>query len=154
MTVLLDVEDLSVTLATKRGPQKAVDGVSFSVAEGEILGLAGESGSGKTMTAMALLGLLPHGARTGGAARFAGEDLLRLPRERLRAVRGRQIALVSQAPATSLHPMLSIETQLTEHVRHHLGLSKADARARAVDLLATVRIPDPEEALRRHPGQF
>ena len=154
MGALLEVENLTVWLATRRGPQKAVDGVSFHVDTGEIFGIAGESGSGKTMTAMALLGLLPHGARTSGRAVFDGRDLLAMSTKELRAVRGRHIAMVSQDPSTSLHPMLSVETQLTEHMRHHLGLGKSEARSRAVDLLATVRIPDPERALAAHPAQF
>jgi oligopeptide transport system ATP-binding protein len=151
---LLEVEDLTVWLATRRGPQKAVDGVSFCVDAGEIFGIAGESGSGKTMTAMALLGLLPHAAKTSGRAVFDGRDLLAMSAKELRSVRGRHIAMVSQDPSTSLHPMLSIETQLTEHMRHHLGLRRSEARSRAVDLLATVRIPDPERALAAHPAQF
>ncbi|WP_036333217.1 ABC transporter ATP-binding protein [Microbispora sp. ATCC PTA-5024] len=154
MGVLLEVENLTVWLATRRGPRKAVDDLSFRVDSGEIFGIAGESGSGKTMTAMALLGLLPHAARTSGRAVFEGRDLLAMSPGELRAVRGRRIAMVSQDPSTSLHPMLSIETQLTEHMRHHLGLSRSQARERAVELLATVRIPDPERALGAHPAQF
>jgi oligopeptide/dipeptide ABC transporter ATP-binding protein len=154
MSALLEVENLTVWLTTRRGPQKAVDGVSFHVDAGEIFGIAGESGSGKTMTAMALLGLLPHAARTSGRAVFDGRDLLAMSPKQLRSVRGRDIAMVSQDPSTSLHPMLSVETQLTEHMRHHLGLRKSEARGRAVDLLATVRIPDPERALGAHPAQF
>ncbi|MEO3859789.1 ABC transporter ATP-binding protein [Acrocarpospora sp. B8E8] len=154
MGALLEVEDLTVWLATRRGPRMAVDGLSFQVGSGEIFGIAGESGSGKTMTAMALLGLLPHAARTSGKAVFEGRDLLSMSARQLRAVRGRRIAMVSQDPSTSLHPMLSIETQLTEHMRHHLGLGRSEARGRAVELLATVRIPDPEQALGAHAAQF
>ncbi|WP_198954643.1 ABC transporter ATP-binding protein [Kineosporia sp. R_H_3] len=154
MEPLLRVEDLRVDLPTRRGLRPAVDGLSFDVAEGEIVGIAGESGSGKTMTAMTLLGLLPHGARTSGSARFDGRELLSLPRRQLRDLRGRQIAMVSQDPSTALHPILPVGTQVTEHMRHHLGLSKSAARAEAVDLLATVRIPDPERALGAYPGQF
>ena len=154
MTNLLEVEALSVWLATRRGPRKAVDDVSVSVGAGEIVGIAGESGSGKTMTALSLLGLLPPGATTAGSVRFDGAQLLGRPARYLRGIRGRQIAMVSQDPATSLHPMLRIETQLTEHMRHHLGVSRSEARSRAVELLDTVRIPDPERALHAHPGQF
>jgi len=154
MAALLEVTDLTVELATQRGRKPAVDGLSFGVAEGEILGIAGESGSGKTMTAMTLLGLLPHGAITRGSVRFGGRELLGLPQRQLRDVRGRQIAMVAQDPSTALHPILSIGTQLTEHMRHHLGITKDEARRRAIDLLATVRIPDPEQALDSYPGQF
>jgi oligopeptide transport system ATP-binding protein len=120
---LLEVENLTVSLPTRKGHRNAVDGVSFAIERGAILGLAGESGSGKTMTAMAMLGLLPHGARTGGSIRLAGAELRTMSQRGLRNVRGRRIALISQDPATSLHPMLSVGTQLTEHMRHLLGLS-------------------------------
>jgi oligopeptide/dipeptide ABC transporter ATP-binding protein len=131
-----------------------VDGVSFSIGEGEILGVAGESGSGKTITALSLLGLLPIGARTSGSVRFQGRELLGLSRKQLRGVRGAQVALVSQDPATSLHPLLRIDVQMTEHVRAHLGFSKEQARQRAIEMLDAVRIPDPESALFSHPHQF
>jgi oligopeptide transport system ATP-binding protein len=154
MGVLLQVENLSVALPTKTGYHNAVDGVSFAVDAGEAMGIAGESGSGKTMTALSLFGLLPNGARTSGSIRLDGTELLGLNARQLRAIRGRQIAMVSQDPATSLHPILSIGTQLTEHMRHHLGVSKSEAMTRAAELLATVRIPDPEQALHSYPGQF
>ena len=151
---LLEVESLTVRLATRTGSAKAVDDLTFSVDAGEILGIAGESGSGKTMSAMALLGLLPPGARTAGSAVFDGQQLLGQRQKVLRSIRGAQIAMVSQDPSTSLHPILTVGTQLTEHMRRHLGISKAAARDRAVELLTTVRIPDPEAALDSYPGQF
>jgi oligopeptide/dipeptide ABC transporter ATP-binding protein len=154
MGVLLQVENLTVALQTRSGYHKAVDGVSFAVDAGEVLGIAGESGSGKTITALSLFGLLPHGARTSGSIRLDGTELLNMNARQLRAIRGRQIAMVSQDPATSLHPILSIGTQMTEHMRHHLGVSKDEALKRAAELLATVRIPDPEQALHSYPGQF
>ena len=154
MSDLLEVEGLRVRLPTREGPAAAVDGVDFSLAQGRVLGIAGESGSGKTMTALALLGLLPHGAKADGSARFAGKDLLAMSQRDLRWLRGRELAMVFQDPMTSLHPMLSIERLLTEHVRHHLGLGRAEARERAVELLRQVRIPDPEGALRAFPHQF
>jgi peptide/nickel transport system ATP-binding protein/oligopeptide transport system ATP-binding protein len=154
MAPLLEVQDLVVALPTKRGAQRAVDGVSFTVDAGEILGIAGESGSGKTMTAMTLLGLLPHGASTSGSVRFDGRQLLGASSKAMRAIRGAEIAMIAQDPSTALHPILTVETQLTEHMRYHLGLSKSDARDRALELLATVRIPDPEQALGNYPGQF
>ena len=154
MDELLRVEDLTVALPTRSGYQKAVDGLSFAVDAGEVMGIAGESGSGKTITALSLFGLLPHGARVTGSIRLDGIELTSLSGKQLRAVRGRQIAMVSQDPATSLHPILPIGTQLTEHMRHHLELSKEEALIRAAGLLETVRIPDPEQALRSYPGQF
>jgi oligopeptide transport system ATP-binding protein len=151
---VLEVENLTVALRTARGMRRAVDGVSFSIGEGEILGVAGESGSGKTITALSLLGLLPIGARTSGSVRFQGRELLGLSRKQLRGVRGAQVALVSQDPATSLHPLLRIDVQMTEHVRAHLGFSKEQAHQRAIEMLDAVRIPDPESALLSHPHQF
>jgi oligopeptide transport system ATP-binding protein len=151
---LLRVDRLSVALPTRSGYHKAVDDVSFAVDAGEVLGIAGESGSGKTITALSLFGLLPHGARVTGSIRLDGTELTELTTKQLRAIRGRQIAMVSQDPATALHPIVPIGTQLTEHMRHHLGVSKAEARSRAADLLQTVRIPDPERALRSYAGQF
>ncbi len=154
MDELLQVEDLTVALPTRSGYQKAVDGLSFAVDAGEVMGIAGESGSGKTITALSLFGLLPHGARVTGSIRLDGIELTSLSGKQLRTVRGRQIAMVSQDPATSLHPILPIGTQLTEHMRHHLEVDKAEALSRAAGLLETVRIPDPEQALRSYPGQF
>jgi len=151
---LLQVEGLSVALPTRSGYHKAVDDLSFAVDAGEIMGIAGESGSGKTITALSLFGLLPPGARVTGSIRLDGTDLTALSPRQLRDVRGRQLAMVSQDPATALHPILPVGTQLTEHMRHHLGIDKAEARLRAAELLETVRIPDPERALRAYPGQF
>ena len=151
---VLEVRDLSVALRTSHGIRRAVNGISFSIGQGEILGIAGESGSGKTLTALSLLGLLPLGARTSGSVRFEGRELLGLRRRQLREVRGKQVALVSQDPATSLHPLLRIDVQMTEHVRAHLGFSKEKARERAIEMLTAVRIPDPESALYAHPHQF
>jgi len=154
MDELLRVEHLSVALPTRSGYHKAVDDLSFGVDAGEIMGIAGESGSGKTITALSLFGLLPPGARVTGSIRLDGTDLTALSGKQLRDVRGRQIAMVSQDPATALHPILPVGTQLIEHMRHHLGISKAEALSRAAGLLETVRIPDPEQALRSYPGQF
>jgi len=154
MDELLRVEHLSVALPTRSGYHKAVDDLSFAVDAGEIMGIAGESGSGKTITALSLFGLLPPGARVTGSIRLDGTDLTALSGRQLRDVRGRQLAMVSQDPATALHPILPVGTQLTEHMRHHLGVDKAEARLRAAELLETVRIPDPERALRAYPGQF
>jgi peptide/nickel transport system ATP-binding protein/oligopeptide transport system ATP-binding protein len=154
VTGLLEIENLTVALPTRAGYRNAVDDLSLSVRRGEVVGLAGESGSGKTMTALSLFGLLPNGARVTGAARLDGTDLLALRGRALRAVRGRQIAMVSQDPSAALHPVLTVGTQLTEHMRHHLAVSKTEALRRAAELLAVVRIPDPERALRSYPGQF
>jgi oligopeptide/dipeptide ABC transporter ATP-binding protein len=151
---LLEVEGLRVRLPTRRGLVTVVDGVDYSVRPGEVFGVAGESGSGKTMSALALLGLLPAGAEVEGRALFGGRDLLRLRRGQLRGMGGREIGMVFQDPLTSLHPMLSVGRQLTEHVRRHLGLGRAEADRRAAELLAEVRIPDPQAALHAFPHQF
>ena len=120
MTALLEVSDLQVSLPGRSGPLVIVDGVDFEVHSGQIFGLAGESGSGKTMTALALMGLLPSTARTSGRAMFAGRDLLRLTSAELRQVRGRRVAMVFQDPTSTLHPMLSIERQMVEHMLVHM----------------------------------
>ena len=151
---LLAVRDLTIDLPSKQGSVRIVDGVDLSVDSGQVLGIAGESGSGKTMTALALLGLLPPGAATGGEAAFQGKDLLRLNPRQWRATRGDEIGVVFQDPMTALHPMLSIERQLTEHMRRHLDLSRHDARDKAVELLRQVQLPDPVGSLRSYPHQF
>jgi oligopeptide transport system ATP-binding protein len=151
---LLDIDGLRVRLPTAAGPATIVDGIDYGVETGEVFGIAGESGSGKTMSVLALMGLLPPGAAVEGSAVFAGRDLLRLPPRELRRVCGRELGMVFQDPMTSLHPMLSVGTQLTEHVRLHLGLGRKEAAARALELLHEVRIPDPGSALRAFPHQF
>jgi oligopeptide transport system ATP-binding protein len=150
MTALVEVADLHIAIAGV----SIVDGMSFALHAGQVFGLAGESGSGKTMTALALLGLLPGGARTTGRATLDGADLLTLDAPAMRKVRGRKVAMVFQDPTSSLHPMLSIEYQMTEHLRFHLGMGRGDARRRALDLLEQVRMPNPESALRGYPHQF
>jgi oligopeptide transport system ATP-binding protein len=154
MSTLLDVQRLTVTLQTNSGPMTIVDDVDYSVEEGQVFGVAGESGSGKTISVLALMQLLPAGARTSGLARYDGHDLLSLRSRALRRVRGAELAMVFQDPLTSLHPMLSIGKQLTEHVRSHEGVSRSAAAKRAVELLEEVRIPDPERALHGFAHQF
>ncbi len=152
---VLDVDALRVLLPGRDGTKlPAVDGVSFTVAPGEIVGVAGESGSGKTMTALALFGLLPHGAVTEGALRFEGDDVLTMPAKQLRGLRGAGMSMVFQDPMTSLHPMLTVEKQITEHLRFHTGVGRRAARERALELLEQVRIPDPARTLRAYPHQF
>jgi oligopeptide transport system ATP-binding protein len=151
---LLSVQGLRIRLPTAAGLVTVVDGVDYEVEVGQVFGIAGESGSGKTISVLALLGLLPDGAQVEGSAIFDGQDLLRLGRRAMRDVRGLEIAMVFQDPMTSLHPMLTIERQLTEHVRYHLGFSASKARERAVELLHEVRIPDPTGALAAYPHQF
>jgi oligopeptide transport system ATP-binding protein len=151
---VLDVRGLTIDLPSRGDPVRIVHGIDLKVDRGKIHGIAGESGSGKTMTALALLGLLPPGATTSGTADFLGRDLLRLSQKEWRTTRGDQIGVVFQDPMTALHPMLSIERQLTEHVRRHLGLDRRDARDKAVELLRQVQLPDPLGSLRSYPHQF
>jgi oligopeptide transport system ATP-binding protein len=153
-TPLLEVDGLRVRLPTPAGPATVVDGIGYRVEPGEVFGVAGESGSGKTMSVLALMGLLPPRALAEGRAVFEGSDLLKLSRRDLREICGRKLAMVFQDPMTSLHPMLSVGTQLTEHVRRHLGLGRRDAEKRALELLREVRIPDPDSALHAFPHQF
>ena len=145
----LSIRDLTVDIG-----RPLVKGVSLELEAGRIHGLAGESGSGKTLTSLAVLGLLPRQARTGGSILLGGEELLGLNRRALNRVRGKRIAMVFQDPSASLHPQLPIGRQLTDHMRVHLGLKGAAARARAVELLETVQVPNPAEALKRYPHQF
>jgi len=151
---LLEVRDVSVQLQTKSGFATAVDSLSFTLNEAEILGIAGESGSGKTMSALTLLGLLPQHARVTGSIKFNGQELVGLSSKEWQKIRGQSISMVFQDPMTSLHPMLSIKTQMTEHMRTHLGISEREALINAEELLADVRIPDPKKALASYAGQF
>ena len=151
---LLEIEDLSVEIATERGPLRAVHGVTLSVGASRALGIVGESGSGKTVLSRAVLQLLPGNARVSGSVRFDGRDLFRLPREALRRLRGREIAVVFQDPMTSLNPVLSIGAQIAETMREHLGLDRREALARTVALLAEVGIPEAEQRARQYPHQM
>jgi len=150
----LAVNGLRVRLRTPAGEVTIVDGVDYVVEPGEVFGIAGESGSGKTISMLALLGLLPEGAKVEGQARFGDHQLIGMPAPQLRRISGRELAMVFQDPFTSLHPMLTVGRQLTEHVRLHLGLDRNAARKRAIELLEDVRIPDPAAALHRYPHQF
>jgi oligopeptide/dipeptide ABC transporter ATP-binding protein len=156
MTPLLDVRDLSVTFTTRAGVARAADGVSFAVAAGETLALVGESGCGKTVTALSLLRLLPAAARVDPASRiqFDGADVLALAPEPLRALRGGGIGMVFQEPAANLNPVLSVAAHLVETIRAHRPLTRAAARARARELLAMVGLPDPDRHLRQYPHEL
>ena len=151
---VLDVRGLTIDLPSRAAPVRIVHDIDLTVDRGKVLGIAGESGSGKTMTALALLGLLPPGATTSGSANFLGQDLLRLSPKEWRKTRGDKIGVVFQDPMTALHPMLSIERQLTEHIRRLLGFGRRDARDKAVELLRRVQLPDPVGSLRSYPHQF
>ena len=151
---LLEVTDLSVRFDTDDGPVHAVDKLSFTLAPGEVLGIVGESGCGKSVTCMSLVRLLPETAVISGRAVFDGVDLLALRMRQLRRVRGREIAYVFQEPATSLNPVFTVGRQIGEVLRKHLGLSRRDARARTIELLRLVRIPAAERRLDDYPHQL
>jgi ABC-type microcin C transport system duplicated ATPase subunit YejF len=153
-TPMLQVDQLRVTLPTPHGPTDAVRGISFALQAGETLGLVGESGCGKSLTALALMGLLPEGARVGGSVRFQGTELTTAPESTLRALRGNRIAMVFQEPMTALNPLHRIGDQVAEPLRWHQGLSRAAARAEALALLERVGIADAARRLDAYPHQF
>ncbi len=152
---VLQVRDLKVEFPTRRGSLIAVDGISLEIQAGEILGLVGESGAGKSMTGMAVLGLLePPGQITQGRITLAGTRIDDLSESQLEQIRGREIGAIFQDPLTSLNPLFSIGDQLVETIRLHLRLDRQAARARAVELLREVGIPAAEERLGHYPHQF
>jgi peptide/nickel transport system ATP-binding protein len=152
--MLLEVADLAVDVATPRGLQRVVEGTSFSLGEGESLGVVGESGSGKTMTALALMALAPEGSRLSGSIRFEGRELVGAPEEDMLQLRGDRIAMIFQEPMTALNPLHSVGAQVAEPLMLHRGLDKRDARRRAVDLLERVRLAEPERAARSYPFEL
>ena len=153
---VLAVEDLAVEFRTDDGVVRAVDGVSFTLQRGEVLGIVGESGCGKSVTNLAVLGLLPKpaGRIARGSVRFDGRELVGLPERELRAMRGNRIAMIFQDPMTSLNPYLTVEEQLAEVGVLHLGLTRPQAVERAVDLLTRVGISDAGRRIRSYPHEF
>jgi oligopeptide/dipeptide ABC transporter ATP-binding protein len=156
VATLLEVRNLRTTFATAAGLVRAVDGVSWDVAEGETVALVGESGCGKSVSALSIMRLVaePAGRIEAGEIIYKGRDLLKLSEAEMRHVRGREIAMVFQEPMTSLNPVLSIGRQLTEGLEIHMNMAPAQARARAVELLGMVGIPDPERRLAQYPHHF
>ncbi|MGJ3242482.1 MAG: dipeptide/oligopeptide/nickel ABC transporter permease/ATP-binding protein [Opitutales bacterium] len=150
---LLGVDQLRVRFGSGEGAIEAVRGVSFALKPGEALGLVGESGSGKSVTALALSRLIPSppGSITGGSIRFRGEDILAMDEDALRKQRGRRIAYIFQDPLTTLNPLMSVGDQLVEAIRAHRGIDRKEAKARALELLKQVKMPDPEKRLRQRP---
>ncbi|MDT0307720.1 ABC transporter ATP-binding protein [Streptomyces sp. DSM 44917] len=154
--MLLEVRDLRVEFATREGVARAVNGVSYSVDAGETLAVLGESGSGKSVTAQAVMGILdaPPGRIAGGQILFQGRDLLTLGREERRRIRGERMAMIFQDALSALNPVLSVGFQLGEMFRVHRGVSRREARARAVELMDRVRIPAARERVNDYPHQF
>jgi peptide/nickel transport system ATP-binding protein len=151
---LLEVTDLSVLLQTHRGPAYAVRNVSFTLEKGETLGLVGESGCGKSMTVMALMGLLPENAKVTGSIRFEGVELVGKPERDMCKLRGDRIGMIFQEPMTALNPVHTVGHQVAEPLRLHRGVSARDARTQAIALLDRVGIPDAARRIDAYPHQF
>ncbi len=153
---LLQVRDLQVEFHTDKGVARALDGISFDVMPGETLGIVGESGCGKSVTSLAILGLIPSppGRIVGGQILFQGQDLLSLSEREMRKVRGKDIAMIFQEPMTALDPVFTIATQMGEVLQRHQGLTRKQARKNAIDWLARVGIPSPDKRIDDYPHQL
>jgi oligopeptide/dipeptide ABC transporter ATP-binding protein len=152
---LLEVEDLKVEFTTADGAVRAVDGVSFQIRNGETLGLVGESGCGKSVTALSVLRLIaPPGKIAGGRIRYRGSDLLSVSEPEIRKIRGKQIALIFQEPVAALNPVFTVGSQISEAIRVHHRITRKEAMAEAVRLLRLVQIPDPERRIHEYPHQM
>ncbi len=151
---VMRIDDLYVTFETDGGTVHAVDGVSFSLRRGEIFGLVGESGCGKSATLRSLIGLLPPGSRTAGYVHYGDRNLLSLGERAMRRVRGEHVSMIFQDPMTFLNPVLRIDEQIDEALRQHTSLGRAARRARALELMRLVGIPVAQRRLREHPHQF
>ena len=156
MSSLLEVSDLGTSFYTRQGIVKAVDGVDFEVAAGETLAIVGESGCGKSMTALSLMRLIPDppGRIVSGSIKLAGRDLLKISEEEMRDVRGNEISMIFQEPMTSLNPVMTIGKQISEALILHQGMSKSQAMAKAVEMLRFVKIPEPEQRAKEYPHQL
>ena len=152
---LLEMHDLKTFFTTKRGVVKAVNGVSYKVEAGRTLGVVGESGSGKSVSAMSMLQLLDgNGYIAGGSIMFDGKDLTKMPLSEMQKIRGNAISVIFQEPMTSLNPVFTIERQVSEPFIIHQGMSKEEARKKVVEMLADVKIPNPEVVAKQYPHQL
>ncbi|MCW2216758.1 peptide/nickel transport system ATP-binding protein [Bradyrhizobium japonicum] len=152
---VLSVRNLQVEFASRRGTLRAIDGVSFDIAKGEVLGVVGESGAGKSVTGLSVIGLIDLPGRiAGGEIRLAGLRIDNLPAEEIRRIRGKRIGMIFQDPLTSLNPLYRVGDQIIETIKTHLSLSETAARRRAIDLLAEVGIPAPEKRIDGYPHEF
>jgi peptide/nickel transport system ATP-binding protein len=152
---LLELSKLSVSFATDDGIVQAVDGIDLSLQRGRTLGVVGESGCGKSVTSLAIMGLLPpENSMVGGEVRFEGRDLLKAPSGEMRDLRGRRLAMIFQEPMTSLNPSYTIGDQIIEAIQRHQGVGAAEARKRAIEMLTLVRIPSPEKRIDEYPHKL
>jgi peptide/nickel transport system ATP-binding protein len=152
---VLSVRNLQVEFATRRNTLRAIDGVSFDIAKGEVLGVVGESGAGKSVTGLAVIGLIDRPGRiSGGEIHLSGQRIDQLPPEQMRAIRGKRIGMIFQDPLTSLNPLYRVGDQIVETIRTHSSLSDQAARRRAINLLAEVGIPAPEKRIDGYPHEF
>jgi peptide/nickel transport system ATP-binding protein len=152
---LLELKRLAVSFATDDGTVRAVDGIDLALQRGRTLGLVGESGCGKSVTSLAVMGLLPpENSRVSGEVHFEGRDLLTIPQAELRDLRGARLAMIFQEPMTSLNPSFTIGNQIAEAIRRHQGLNAAEARERAIEMLRLVRIPSPEKRIDDYPHKL
>lgn len=154
MTPLLTVEDLSVTFPRAGGEARVIDGITFSLQAGQCLVIVGESGSGKSICCQSILGIVPEPARVTGRILWKGRNLTRATAAEWRALRGVEIAMVFQDPTSALNPLISVGRQIEDVVLAHRDVARADARARAVEVLRRVEFPDPERRMRAYPGQL
>jgi oligopeptide/dipeptide ABC transporter ATP-binding protein len=156
MTPLLQVKDLRTSFFTSDGEVRAVDGVTFDIDDGRTVGLVGESGCGKSVTALSIIQLLPSGTSriVGGEVQFQGRDLARLRKEEMRRIRGNEISMIFQEPMTSLNPVMTVGNQISETVRQHHGASRSEARDRAIEMLNLVKIAEPRKRIGNFPHQF
>jgi len=154
MSALLDVRELRVRLNTARGPADALRGIDLSLNRGDTVGLIGESGCGKSMTALALMGLLPEGARVSGSIVFDGQQLVGMNDSAMCAIRGRRIGMIFQEPMTALNPLHTVGAQVAEPLRQHFGMGRAESRDKALALLERVRLPQAAQRLDAYPHQL
>jgi oligopeptide/dipeptide ABC transporter ATP-binding protein len=156
MAPLLRVSDLRTSFFTSDGEVRAVDGVSFDIEDGKTVGLVGESGCGKSVTALSIVQLLPKstGRIVGGEIQFLARDLTSLPQQEMRRIRGNEISMIFQEPMTSLNPVMTVGDQIAETVRLHQGASRGEARNRAIEMLRLVKIADPQKRVGNYPHQF
>ncbi len=151
---LLEIRDLNISFRSTKNPVKVVSHLNLEIEEAQVFGLVGESGCGKSLTALSVMGILPHHAFAEGEINFKGIDLLKLDDESMRRLRGKELAMIFQEPMTSLNPVLTIGYQVAEVLTTHLGISKKEAFAGAVELLRSVRIPSPEIRIKEYPHQM